>query len=127
MLHAEQTCCPCTPHLRSVILRAQMLICLTPCTDAYSLFFIELLLFNFVELRRFQDYRKPGSMGKQYLLGLENGLKGSGDPAYPGALLPSQAHAAALLELPFTCSARGGFCCVLADYRSGSSSCTSWN
>ena len=53
--------------------------------DAYSLFFIELLLFNFVELRRFQDYRKPGSMGKQYLLGLESGLKGSGDPAYPGA------------------------------------------
>ena len=55
-------------------------------TDAYSLFFLELVLFNFVELRRFQDYRKPGSMGKQYLLGLESGLKGSGDPAYPGVL-----------------------------------------
>ena len=54
--------------------------------DAYSLFFLELVLFNFVELRRFQDYRKPGSMGKQYLLGLESGLKGSGDPAYPGVL-----------------------------------------
>ena len=31
-----------------------------------------------------QDYRNPGSMGKQYFLGMENALGGSGDPAYPG-------------------------------------------
>jgi hypothetical protein len=31
-----------------------------------------------------QDYRKPGSMGEQYFIGLETVLGGSGDPAYPG-------------------------------------------
>ena len=52
--------------------------------DPYTLFFIEVIAFQFAELRRWQDYRKPGSMGKQYFLGLEEVLKGSGDPAYPG-------------------------------------------
>ena len=52
--------------------------------DPYTLFFIEVVLMQFAELRRLQDYRKPGSMGKQYFLGLEKGLGGSGDPAYPG-------------------------------------------
>ncbi|URE29598.1 chlorophyll a-b binding protein 8 [Musa troglodytarum] len=39
---------------------------------------------GFAEHRRFQDWAKPGSMGKQYFLGLEKGLGGSGDPASPG-------------------------------------------
>ncbi|KFM27222.1 Chlorophyll a-b binding protein 8, chloroplastic [Auxenochlorella protothecoides] len=52
--------------------------------DPYSLFWIEAILMNFVELRRYQDYRNPGSMGRQYFLGLEGGFKGSGEPAYPG-------------------------------------------
>lgn len=39
--------------------------------------------------------RYPGSQGKQYFLGLEAVLGGSGDPAYPGG-----------------CSARGGGYCV---------------
>ena len=52
--------------------------------DPYSLFFVELWLFNIVELRRLRDYKEPGSMGKQFFLGLEKGLGGSGDPAYPG-------------------------------------------
>lgn len=52
--------------------------------DPYTLFFLEVIAFQFAELRRWQDYRKPGSMGKQYFLGLEQVLGGSGDPAYPG-------------------------------------------
>lgn len=52
--------------------------------DPYTLFFLEVIAFQFAELRRWQDYRNPGSMGKQYFLGLEKGLGGSGDPAYPG-------------------------------------------
>jgi light-harvesting complex I chlorophyll a/b binding protein 3 len=52
--------------------------------DPYTLFFIEVIAFQFAELRRWQDYRNPGSQGKQYFLGLEQVLKGSGDPAYPG-------------------------------------------
>jgi hypothetical protein len=31
-----------------------------------------------------QDYRNPGSQGKQYFLGLEAAFNGSGAPAYPG-------------------------------------------
>lgn len=52
--------------------------------DPYSLFFIEVILVQFAELRRWQDFRNPGSQGKQYFLGLEEVLKGSGDPSYPG-------------------------------------------
>lgn len=55
--------------------------------DPYALFFIEVIAFQFAELRRWQDYKKPGSMGKQYFLGLEKVLGGSGNPSYPGTLL----------------------------------------
>lgn len=55
--------------------------------DPYALFFIEVIAFQFAELRRWQDYKKPGSMGKQYFLGLEKVLGGSGNPSYPGNLL----------------------------------------
>jgi light-harvesting complex I chlorophyll a/b binding protein 3 len=53
-------------------------------TDPFSLFFIEVIAIQFAELRRWQDFRNPGSMGKQYFLGLEKVLGGSGNPAYPG-------------------------------------------
>jgi light-harvesting complex I chlorophyll a/b binding protein 3 len=53
-------------------------------TDPNSLFFVEVIAIQFAELRRLQDYRNPGSMGKQYFLGIESAFKGSGDPAYPG-------------------------------------------
>jgi light-harvesting complex I chlorophyll a/b binding protein 3 len=53
-------------------------------TDPYSLFFIEIIAIQFAELKRLQDYRFPGSQGKQYFLGLEKAFEGSGDPAYPG-------------------------------------------
>jgi light-harvesting complex I chlorophyll a/b binding protein 3 len=52
--------------------------------DSYTLFFLEMALMGFAEHRRAQDYYKPGSMGKQYFLGLEKYLGGSGNPSYPG-------------------------------------------
>jgi len=52
--------------------------------DPYTLFLGELTLMGFAEIRRLQDYRKPGSMGKQWFLGMESALAGSGNPAYPG-------------------------------------------
>uniref|UniRef100_A0A7I4E0E0 Chlorophyll a-b binding protein, chloroplastic n=1 Tax=Physcomitrium patens TaxID=3218 RepID=A0A7I4E0E0_PHYPA len=52
--------------------------------DPYTLFVLEMALMGFAEHRRAQDYYKPGSMGKQYFLGLEKFLGGSGNPAYPG-------------------------------------------
>eukprot|EP00884_Botryococcus_braunii_P014011 jgi/Botrbrau1/22610/Bobra.176_1s0040.1 len=53
-------------------------------TDPWSLFFIEVILVQFAELKRWQDFRHPGSQGKQYFLGLEQWLGGSGNPSYPG-------------------------------------------
>eukprot|EP00199_Chlamydomonas_sp_CCMP681_P006859 CAMPEP_0119101548 /NCGR_PEP_ID=MMETSP1180-20130426/582_1 /TAXON_ID=3052 ORGANISM="Chlamydomonas cf sp, Strain CCMP681" /NCGR_SAMPLE_ID=MMETSP1180 /ASSEMBLY_ACC=CAM_ASM_000741 /LENGTH=274 /DNA_ID=CAMNT_0007085689 /DNA_START=56 /DNA_END=880 /DNA_ORIENTATION=- len=53
-------------------------------TDPFSLFFVEVVLLQFAELKRLQDYRNPGSQSKQYFLGLESSFKGSGNPAYPG-------------------------------------------
>lgn len=53
-------------------------------TDAYSLFFIEILAMQFAELKRWQDFKNPGSQAKQYFIGLERVFGGSGNPAYPG-------------------------------------------
>ncbi|KAG8070164.1 hypothetical protein GUJ93_ZPchr0006g41033 [Zizania palustris] len=55
--------------------------------DPYTLFVFELALVGFAEHRRFQDWYTPGSMSKQYFLGLEKYLGGSGEPAYPGGPL----------------------------------------
>eukprot|EP00897_Mesotaenium_endlicherianum_P005336 jgi/Mesen1/4830/ME000243S04006 len=52
--------------------------------DPYTLFVLEVVLLAFAEHRRAQDYYHPGYGSKQYLLGLEKVLGGSGDPAYPG-------------------------------------------
>jgi len=52
--------------------------------DPFSLFWGQLVLMQFAELRRLGDYRNPGSLGKQYFLGMETALGGSGDPSYPG-------------------------------------------
>jgi hypothetical protein len=53
-------------------------------TDPYTLFLIEVVAMQFAELKRLQDFRFPGSQGKQYFLGLEKIFEGSGNPAYPG-------------------------------------------
>lgn len=52
--------------------------------DPYTLFWVEIIAMQFAELRRWQDFKKPGSMGDQYFLGLEAVFKGSGNPSYPG-------------------------------------------
>lgn len=53
-------------------------------TDNYTIFFGQIILMQFAELRRLQDFKKPGSMKEQYFLGFEGALGGSGDPCYPG-------------------------------------------
>jgi light-harvesting complex I chlorophyll a/b binding protein 3 len=58
-------------------------------TDANTLFLGEMALMGFAEVRRLQDYRKPGSQGQQYFLGMEAFFKGSGNPAYPGGQVRS--------------------------------------
>jgi light-harvesting complex I chlorophyll a/b binding protein 3 len=53
-------------------------------TDPFSLFWVEVIAVQFAELKRWQDFRHPGSQAKQYFLGLEAIFGGSGNPAYPG-------------------------------------------
>merc|ERR1711881_376946 len=53
-------------------------------SDPYTIFFVEVVLMQFAELKRWQDYRNPGSQGKQKFIGLEKVLSGSGDASYPG-------------------------------------------
>jgi light-harvesting complex I chlorophyll a/b binding protein 3 len=53
-------------------------------SDPYTIFFVEVILMQFAELKRWQDYRNAGSQGKQYFLGIEKVLCGSGNPSYPG-------------------------------------------
>eukprot|EP01024_Parvocaulis_polyphysoides_P007020 TRINITY_DN1210_c1_g1_i3.p1 TRINITY_DN1210_c1_g1~~TRINITY_DN1210_c1_g1_i3.p1 ORF type:complete len:325 (-),score=74.27 TRINITY_DN1210_c1_g1_i3:194-1048(-) len=52
--------------------------------SSWTIFWLNACLMNFAELRRLQDYKNPGSMSKQGLLGIEKLMAGSGDPAYPG-------------------------------------------
>lgn len=55
--------------------------------DPWGLFWIEVLCMQFAELKRWQDYRNPGSQAKQWFLGLEGFFQGSGDQytsCYPG-------------------------------------------
>ena len=54
--------------------------------DAKTIFFVQIVLMQFAELRRLQDYRNPGSMGPdgQDFAGLQKYLGGSGEAAYPG-------------------------------------------
>jgi len=53
-------------------------------SDPYTIFFVQVILMQFAELRRLQDFKKPGSMAEQPFIGLEKAFKGSGDPCYPG-------------------------------------------
>ena len=83
--------------------------------DPYSLFLIEVILMQFAELRRWQDYRNPGSMGKQYFLGLESVLGGSGDPSYPGNITACQQASWLLVTascVPASQSACDVCCCL---------------
>lgn len=53
----------------------------------FSLFMVQMFLYNFVEIKRLQDFRKPGSQAEPgSFFGLESAFKGTGDMAsiYPG-------------------------------------------
>jgi hypothetical protein len=52
----------------------------------------QIVALQFAELKRWQDFRHPGSQGKQYFLGLEAVFGGSGEPAYPGTHLPPTSY-----------------------------------
>lgn len=55
--------------------------------EPWSLFWIEILLMQFAELKRLQDWRNPGSQSKQWFLGLEGLFEGAGtryEAGYPG-------------------------------------------
>lgn len=49
---------------------------------------IEFALFAFVELKRLQEFRKPGSQSEpgSFILGLEKFFKGTGSNGYPGGI-----------------------------------------
>jgi len=52
--------------------------------DPVTIFWINMVMMNFVEVKRGQDYWFPGSQGETELMGWEKGFGGSGKPAYPG-------------------------------------------
>jgi len=52
--------------------------------DAGTLCMTMFVAMGFAEMRRMQDWKNPGSMSKQYFLGLEGIFGGSGDAKYPG-------------------------------------------
>jgi light-harvesting complex I chlorophyll a/b binding protein 5 len=52
-----------------------------------ALFVVQMIMYNFVEIKRLQDFRKPGSQAEAgSFFGLESVFKGTGDMAaiYPG-------------------------------------------
>nr|6ZZX_8 Chain 8, Chlorophyll a-b binding protein, chloroplastic [Chlorella ohadii]6ZZY_8 Chain 8, Chlorophyll a-b binding protein, chloroplastic [Chlorella ohadii] len=50
-----------------------------------SLLMVQLFLFNFVEIKRWEDIKKPGSQAEPgSFLGFESGFKGTGISGYPG-------------------------------------------
>jgi len=52
--------------------------------DPTTIFWVNMVLMNFAEVKRGQDYWYPGSQGETPLMGWEKGFAGSGAPAYPG-------------------------------------------
>ena len=49
-----------------------------------ALFWVMVCMMNFVEINRLTEYANPGFRTKQSLAGLEKGMGGTGNPAYPG-------------------------------------------
>ena len=52
--------------------------------DPMTIFWVNMCLMNFAEIKRGQDYWFPGSQAETPLMGWEKGFAGSGNPAYPG-------------------------------------------
>ena len=53
--------------------------------DAKTLFIIQLFLFHWVEIRRLQDYKNPGSVNQDPIF-TSNSLPSTGTPGYPGGI-----------------------------------------
>lgn len=55
------------------------------CAD--TLIALEIFAFNFVEIKRWQDFKKPGSQAEPgSFVGLEGFFKGTGENGYPGGI-----------------------------------------
>lgn len=66
-----------------------MLAALTdaPYLAADTLIALEIFAYNFVEVKRWQDFKKPGSQAeKGSFVGLEGFFQGSGENGYPGGI-----------------------------------------
>ncbi len=78
MSHAQPTCivisgCVCNKY--------------HPVLCADTLIALEIFAFNFVEIKRWQDFKKPGSQGEEgSFVGLEGFFKGTGENGYPGGV-----------------------------------------
>jgi light-harvesting complex I chlorophyll a/b binding protein 5 len=58
-----------------------------PCPAADTLIALEIFAYNFVEVKRWQDFKKPGSQAeKGSFVGLEGFFQGSGENGYPGGI-----------------------------------------
>ena len=54
---------------------------------ADTLIALEIFAYNFVEIKRWQDFKKPGSQAEPgSFVGLEGFFKGSGANGYPGGI-----------------------------------------
>ena len=54
---------------------------------ADTLIALEIFAYNFVEIKRWQDFKKPGSQSeKGSFVGLEGFFQGSGENGYPGGI-----------------------------------------
>ena len=50
-----------------------------------SLLVVQMILMHFVEIKRLEDFKKPGSQSESgSFFGFESSFKGTGDPSYPG-------------------------------------------
>lgn len=50
-----------------------------------SLLVVQMILMHFVEIKRLEDFKKPGSQAEPgSFFGFEGAFKGTGDPSYPG-------------------------------------------
>jgi len=70
------------------IVRRPAARCGAPSARAGTLLAVEFLLFNFVELKRLQDFNKPGSQAAARTATRAASLTRSASPGAPGALFP---------------------------------------
>lgn len=75
-------CCACTVSCCAFIDKRDLFAC-----PADTLIALEIFAFNFVEIKRWQDFKKPGSQAEPgSFVGLEGLFKGTGENGYPGGI-----------------------------------------